>query len=98
METKKMKMETKKMKMETKKSRTEAEKKLEEFGNKIFKQVDTGENPEIEIPIRSLSNVIYDQETKRLTLGDKAAKRFFFNVAHAKSFMQTLLVAAFCNE
>ena len=33
-----------------------------------------------------------------LTLGDKSSKRFLFNVAHAKRFMQTLLVAAFTKE
>lgn len=74
------------------------EKKLEELGEKIVKDIDKGENPNIDIPIRSLSNVRYDEKTGVLTLGDKVAKRYFFNVAHAKSFMQTTLVAAFCKE
>lgn len=78
--------------------KVEAKKKLEELGVNVVKQIESGQNPEITIPIRSLSNVIYDSKTKQLTLGDKVAKRFFFNVAHAKSFMQTLLVAAFCKE
>jgi DNA topoisomerase-6 subunit A len=33
-----------------------------------------------------------------LTLGNKSSKRYLFNVAHAKKFMQTLLVADFCKE
>lgn len=71
-------------------------KKLEELGNKILNDIEKKENPAIEIPIRSLSNVIFDGETSRLSLGDKVSKRFFFHVAHAKRFMQTLLVGAFC--
>ncbi|MEM5855796.1 MAG: DNA topoisomerase VI, partial [Candidatus Aenigmatarchaeota archaeon] len=75
-----------------------AKKKLEELGNKIWKDIEKGENPSIQIPIRSLSNVFYDQKTRMLMLGNKTASRYFFNIAHAKKFMQTLLVAAFCKE
>jgi len=71
------------------------EKKLEDLGEKLLAQVDKGENPAIEIPVRAISNVIYDEKTQSLMLGDKTSKRFFFHVAHAKPFMQTLLVAAF---
>lgn len=71
-------------------------KKLEDLGNKILNDIEKKENPAIEIPIRSLSNVIFDGETGRLSLGKKVSKRFFFHVAHAKRFMQTLLVGAFC--
>lgn len=73
-------------------------KKLEELGNKVWQDLERGENPSIEIPIRSLSNVVYDQKTRMLMLGEKTAKRYFFNIAHAKKFMQTFLVAAFCKE
>jgi DNA topoisomerase-6 subunit A len=74
------------------------QKKLEDLGRKVLSEIEIGENPNIEIPIRSLSNVKYDEKTGMLTIGDKVAKRYFFNVAHAKSFMQTTLVAAFCKE
>jgi DNA topoisomerase-6 subunit A len=74
------------------------QKKLEDLGRKVLSEIERGENPNIEIPIRSLSNVKYDEKTGMLTIGDKVAKRYFFNVAHAKSFMQTTLVAAFCKE
>ena len=76
----------------------EAKKKLEELGKKILKDIEKGENPSIEIPIRALSNVVYDEKTGMLTLGKKSAKRYLFHVAHAKKFMQTLLVASFCKE
>jgi DNA topoisomerase-6 subunit A len=77
----------------------EAQKKLrEKIGEKILKDIEKGENPSIEIPLRTLSNIIYDSKTGMLTLGEKKAKRFLFNIAHAKKFTQTLMVAAFCNQ
>lgn len=75
-----------------------AETNLKDLGKKVLKDVEDERNPNIDIPIRSLSNIIYDQKTKSLTLGGKAAKRYFFNIAHAKKFMQTLMVAAFCKK
>lgn len=75
-----------------------AEEKLVKLGKDVLQDVSQKRNPKIEIPIRSLSNVVYDEKTKSLRLGDKTSKRFFFNVAHAKKFMQTMLVAAFCKE
>jgi len=72
--------------------------KLKGLGEDVLKNINAKKNPDIDIPIRSLSNVVYDEKTKMLTLGDKASKRYLFNVAHAKKFMQTLLVAAFCKE
>jgi len=67
---------------------------LKEFGNQIIKQIDKGKNPMIKVPIRALSNVIYDKKTKTLILGEKTAERSFFNVAHAKKFLQTVEVAS----
>ena len=79
-------------------SRKEVEEKLVNLGKKIVNEIEKGNNPSIEIPIRSLSNIIFDENTRLLKLGDKTAKRYFFNVAQAKSFMQTLLVASFCRD
>lgn len=76
----------------------ETKKRLEVLGAKVLKSIENKENPNIDIPIRALSNVVYDPKTGMLTLGDKSAKRYFFNIAHAKKFMQSLLVAAFCKE
>ena len=78
--------------------KSEPKKNLKQLGEKVLKDVDRGENPNIDIPIRTLSNVIFDEKTGMLSLGDKSAKRYFFNVAHAKKFLQTILVAAFCKE
>lgn len=76
----------------------ETNKKLKKMGSKVLKDIDKGENPSIDIPIRGLSNVVYDEKTGMLTLGGKNSKRYLFHVGHAKKFMQTMMVAAFCKE
>ena len=67
---------------------------LKELGNKVVKDIEKSKNPNLEIPIRALSNVIFNEKTKTLELGDKTSKRYFFNVAHAKKFLQTIEVAS----
>jgi DNA topoisomerase-6 subunit A len=76
----------------------DVKKELEKLGQKILTEIEKKENPNIEIPIRALSNVIFDKKTNQLTLGDKTAKRYFFNVAHSKKFMQSLMVASFAKS
>src|SRR3989338_4031561 len=67
--------------------------RLEEIGHKLAKDLDKGENPSLDVAVRSLSNVKFDTKSKTLTLGDKKATRQFFNVAHIRKFVQTLEVA-----
>ncbi|MEK6888113.1 MAG: LAGLIDADG family homing endonuclease [Candidatus Aenigmatarchaeota archaeon] len=76
----------------------EMKKELENLGQKVLQDIEKKENPSIEIPIRALSNVIFDKKAGQLTLGDKTSKRYYFNVAHAKKFMQTLMVASFSKQ
>ncbi len=74
--------------------KNESKKALEELGQKIVLDLHRGKNPEINIPVRALSNVVFDKKTKTLKLGDKIGSRSFFNVAHAKKFLQTVEVAS----
>lgn len=67
-------------------------------GEKLLKEIDKNENPYVDIPVRGLSNVIYEKGNQRLVLGEKVAKRYMFHTAHARKFMQTLMVAAFCKQ
>lgn len=76
----------------------DSKKELENLGKKILQQIEKNENPYLEVPIRALSNIRFDEKTKLLKLGEKKAKRFFLNVAHAKKFMQTLIIASKCKE
>ncbi len=67
---------------------------LVELGNELATQIEDGKNPTIELSVRSLSNVVYNEKTQKLGIGDKTSERQFFNVSHAKKFLQTIEVAA----
>ncbi len=71
-------------------------KRLQNMGKKVIGDIERGENPHIDIPVRSYANVRFEEG--KLQLGEKVAKRYFFNIAHAKKFMQTMLVASFCKQ
>ncbi len=68
------------------------------LGTNLVKDINKGQNPKIEVAVRGLSNVQYDKESRTLQMGDKISERFFFNVAHAKKFLQTVEVAAICKN
>lgn len=72
--------------------------KLVGLGNSVLEQVERLQNPYIEKPLRSLSNVIYDKFQGILMLGDKKSRRYFLNIAHARAFMQTMLILSKCKE
>ncbi|MFH1332132.1 MAG: DNA topoisomerase IV subunit A [archaeon] len=67
---------------------------LKEFGSKLVKHIKHKKNPTITLPVRSLSNVGFNQKTRTLMLKDRVANRYFFNVAHAKKFLQTVEIAS----
>ncbi|MDO8660847.1 MAG: DNA topoisomerase IV subunit A, partial [Candidatus Woesearchaeota archaeon] len=52
-----------------------------------------GNSPKIDVPIRALSNVSYNEKTRTLQLGNKSSERFFFNVGHVRKFAQSIEVA-----
>lgn len=72
--------------------------KLIKLGEEVINNLKNKKNPKIDIPIRALSNVVFNNEKQILQIGDKISSRFFFNVAHARKFMQTMLVAEFCKR
>jgi DNA topoisomerase-6 subunit A len=69
---------------------------LVKLGKGVVEDINKGRNPKIELSVRGLSNVVYDKKSKTLGLGDKVAQRYFFNVGHAKKFLQTIEVASIC--
>ncbi|MBS3143582.1 DNA topoisomerase VI, partial [Candidatus Woesearchaeota archaeon] len=71
---------------------------LKLLGKKVINKIEKKENPFLEVPVRSLSNVSYDKKSKTLKLGENTSKRFFFNVAHSKKFLQTVEVASICKN
>jgi DNA topoisomerase-6 subunit A len=78
--------------------KNEVVKKLEALGVDVLNLIQSAKNPFIKIPVRSLSNISFDKSIGLLTLGNATSRRVFFNVAHARKFMQTLVVASFCKS
>ena len=69
--------------------------KLEEYGKRVLENIAQGKNPYFDIPMRGLSNVYFDEKKRVIRMGDKLSRRYFLNVAHARKFMQTLLIMAY---
>ncbi|WP_457752523.1 DNA topoisomerase IV subunit A, partial [Thermococcus sp.] len=69
--------------------------KLEEYGKRVLENIRQGKNPYFDIPMRGLSNVYFDEKKRVIRMGDKLSRRYFLNVAHARKFMQTLLIMAY---
>ncbi len=76
----------------------EVKKRLEEMAKKIVKDIYSKRNPSIELPVRTLSNVYFDDVTKLIKIGDKKSIRTYMNMAHTRKFMQTVLVASECKK
>ncbi len=79
-------------------ARKEIQDKLLRLGTDVVGQIKKGDNPYVSIPVRALSNVKFSESKKTLSLGTQESKRYFVNVAHARKFMQTLLVTSFCKD
>ncbi len=71
---------------------------LQAMGKKLVTDIEKGENPSLDVPIRSLSNVRFDTQTKMIMLNNAISKRYFFNVAHVRKFVQTIEAAALAKE
>ncbi len=78
--------------------RQETVKNLKKLGSKVIGEIQKGENPSLDVPIRTLSNVKYDTAQRMITMGTGIAKRFFFNVGHVRKFVQTVEAAALAKE
>ncbi len=73
-------------------------KNLRKLGTKVVGEIEKGETPFLEVPIRTLSNVKYDPHQKMITMGTGVAQRYFFNVGHVRKFVQTIEAAALAKE
>lgn len=68
--------------------------RLSNLGEEVLSQIKKGKNPEINIPLRTLSNVYYDKKAGLIRLGTNEQKRGYLNVGQAKKFMQTMLITS----
>jgi DNA topoisomerase VI subunit A len=76
----------------------ETKKKLDRLGKDLVKQISEKKNPSVEVPIRSLSNIHFNKQKRMLEMKSGKSKRFFFNVAHVRKFVQTTEAAAVAKE
>lgn len=65
---------------------------LEQIGKILGEQVLRGKPPMLEIPVRTLANVVWDPRSKLLKLGSRKLKREFLDMGEARRFMQTILM------
>src|SRR5829696_2690719 len=77
---------------------TAVEKKLVSVADIVITAAERRKDPTITIPIRSLSNVNFNERRGLIEMGKRKQARSFFNVAMAKKFMQTVLVADALSE
>jgi DNA topoisomerase-6 subunit A len=80
----------------TKETDAKTLKKIQALASDIYRVVNKGSNPAIEIRVRALSNVSFNEKKRIIELGDKTQSREFFNTAMARKFMQTMLIANGC--
>jgi DNA topoisomerase-6 subunit A len=69
------------------------EKKLVSIADVVIQAAERSRDPALNIPIRSLANVSFNEKHGIIEMGRKKQERTFFNVGMAKKFMQTVLVA-----
>src|SRR6184192_4856413 len=69
------------------------EKKLVGVADVVIDAAQRRKDPTLAIPVRSLSNVTFDERKGLIEMGRRKQARSFFNVGMAKKFMQTVLVA-----
>jgi DNA topoisomerase-6 subunit A len=66
---------------------------LVKLANDVEAAANKGGNPTFDIPIRALSNAMFNQESGIIEMGDAKQKRVLFSLGQARRFAQTLMVA-----
>lgn len=71
---------------------------IRDLADTVIQSAERGRAPYVDIPSRSLSNVRFNQSKRIIEMGNGTNRRELFNLAHARSYMQTLLVASGCKQ
>ena len=72
--------------------------KIDELGEAIVKSSLAQRDPHVDIPMRTVSNTKFNKSKRILEMGSNAQRRNLFNLAMAKKFMQTVLLADGCKD
>src|SRR5437870_2371617 len=71
---------------------------IRDLATEVVQFADRGRAPYVDIPSRSLSNVRFNQSRRIIEMGGGSNRRELFNLAQARSYMQTLLVGTGCKQ
>jgi DNA topoisomerase-6 subunit A len=71
---------------------------LTQLADAVVQAAETRRDPYLEVPTRALSNVKYNKAKRIIELGRNTNRRQLFNLAQARSYMQTMLVASGCTQ
>ena len=82
----------------TRRKKADAGARIERLAKTVAEDALGQRDPYVDIPVRALSNVSFNEKTRYIEMGDRKQRRDFFNYGQAKRFMQTMLVAAKCKD
>ncbi len=80
------------------KIREEVKERLKKLGEQIVSYFERGEFPEIEIPVRTTTNIQYDSKLRQYILGPKKSLRTTRNIKHLRPFTQLMWMAMFAKQ
>jgi DNA topoisomerase-6 subunit A len=72
--------------------------RLEDLTQAVIKTSLAHRDPFVDVPSRTLSNTSFNKRRRTLEMGDATQRRNLFNLAQARKFMQTMLLAAGCKS
>lgn len=93
-----MKEKGKKEKETTKLRKQKVKDLLTGLGTKVYRDLDNSVFPEVSIPSRSVSNIVYDKKLRQYILGSAAISRSAKNMRHLRSFTQLVWLAFFVDK
>jgi len=71
---------------------------LRRLGEKVVSDLEQGRFPQLELPARTTSNIVYDETLRQYVLGSRKIERTTRNIRHLRPFAQLLWIAAFAKK
>jgi len=72
--------------------------RIQGLADHVIEAARARKDPYLDIPARTLSNVYFNRKKRFIEMGKAKNRRHLFNLAQAKSYMQTMLVASGCKR
>ena len=72
--------------------------KLKSLGERVVSDLERGRFPQLEIPARTTSNIVYDETLRQYVQGAKKIERTTRNIRHLRPFAQLLWIATFAKN